>query len=218
MTVSSAIAVATLNWTGVETQFTPGFQALETGDVSVIFAATARLPAPTQTLTLNTNFSVTLDGAGNVTVGVIAFPAPPGTITISRNSTPLQADAFQDGVPWSATVIEEALDLSTLRDQELRRDLTAAQASIAAETARAETAEAALWAAVGPALAQLSASLLTSLQAQIGDLPTALPALAGVFWNNGQVVCVTPGGTLPTTKPGTPGILWDNGGVVCISS
>jgi len=121
MTVSSTIAVATLNWTGVETTFTPGFQAQEAGDVSVVFTAPS---GATTALTLNVGFSIALDGAGNVTVTPIALPAAPGTLTFTRNSSYLQPDHFQDGVPWSAEVIEQALDLGALRDQELRRDIS----------------------------------------------------------------------------------------------
>ena len=148
MTVFSAIATATLNWTGVETSFSPGFQAQNPGDVSVVFTSTAVPPSATITLTYNTQYSVTLDSYDNVTVTPISLPAAPGTLTISRNSTPLQADFFQDGVPWSAAVIMGALDLDALRDQELRRDVNTAIAMTIAETARAEAAEAALAASI----------------------------------------------------------------------
>ena len=164
MTVSSAIATATLNWTGVETSFSPGFQAQNPGDVSVVYNSTAG-GATNLTLTQNTQYSVALDGYDNVTVTPISLPAAPATLTFSRNSTALQADFFQDGVPWSAAVIMAALDLCALRDQELRRDLTAGAAGWAAETARALAAEAALQTQLTTAQTQI-----TILQNEIAGL------------------------------------------------
>ncbi len=219
MTVSSAIATATLNWTGVETSFTPGFQAQNPGDVSVVFTSTAVPPLPTQTLTYNTHYGVSLDVSGNVTVTPISLPLAPGTLTIARNSTPLQQSFFQDGIPWSAAVIMAALDLCALRDQELRRDVGILPTSLAAEILRAEAAEASLWAAITPMLALITTALQSWLTGSITPLPTTPPAAAGAFWNDGGVLCVTPGGPnpLPTTLPTTVGLWWNNGGVVCIS-
>ena len=222
MTVSSAIASVTFNWTGAETQFSPGFQAESTGDISITWVNAA---GASGTLTLNTHFSAALDGYNMVTIGVIAFPPAPATVTIARNSTPLQIDHFQDGVPWSASIIEAALDLLTLRDQEQRRDIAALQTSVstltaalAAETARAIAAEQALASSVS---ALGTPAISAMLGVNLSTLATALPASAGTYWNNGGVLCVTPGGTnpLPTVQPapiaGQPQ-LWNNGGVVCI--
>jgi hypothetical protein len=178
MTVSSAIAKATSNWTGVEATFTPGFQALNAGDVSVSWA---NLAGASGTLTLNTHFTVSLDAANYATVNVIAFPAAPATITIARNSSPLQIDGFQDGVPWSAAVIETSLDRLTLRDQELQRDLAALGAALAAAQAR---------------LDQIND--LSGLQTMQIGLSTSEPSTPGTLWSNNGVVCITPGASATT--------------------
>ena len=221
MTVSSAIASASFNWTGVETVFSPGFQALGTADVGVSWSS----PLGGGVLVNGANFSVSLDGANNVSINVLTgWPAPPATIVITRNSTPLQIDAFQDGVPWSATVVEQALDLCALREQELQRDVNAAMAlatldstSINNEIARAEAAEQNL----ADSIAVLAAPGVSALLgvADPSLLPIVLPLTAGTYWSDGGVLCVTPGGSnpLPIIQPALPGYFWSNGGVVCVS-
>ncbi len=168
MTVSTAIATATLAWTGVETTFNPGFQAQNVGDVSVIFIAPGGGQTP---LTLGTHYGLTLDGAGNVTITPIALPTAPGNLLIQRNSSQLQADVFQDGVPYSAEVVQQAIDASALRDQEIRRDLAAAIVSVLAVATPAQ-------------FQALYATWLASL-------PTNPPAAHGTFWNNGGVAVLS---------------------------
>ena len=118
----STIATATLGWTGVETSWNPGFQAQNTTDVSIVYTSAAGVVV---TLVLGTHFTAILDAYDNYTAypAAGAMPAPSGTVVLARNSTLQQAASFQDGVPMSAGVIGAALDLLTLRDQELRRDI-----------------------------------------------------------------------------------------------
>lgn len=166
MTIVSTIATATLGWTGVETVWTPGFQAQNTTDVALVYTVTGGAPV---TLRLGTHYTAALDGAGNFTAypAAGAMPAPSGTVLFTRSSSLAQATTFQDGVPPSASSLGAALDLCALRDQELRRDINAAFSTVAA-------------AAVSAAAA-----------AYFAALPTVLPASHGVLWNNGGVVCVS---------------------------
>jgi hypothetical protein len=163
MTVSTSNATASLSWTGVETSFNPGFRAFARTDVSVTFINALLVSTP---LTLDTHFSVTLDGSGNVTVTPIALPAAPGTLVINRNSTYLQATNYPDGVSIPSSSHQNAADIAAMRDQEMRRDIDAARAILNQIVA----GDFATW---------------------ISILPTTLPATPGKIWVNGGVLCVS---------------------------
>jgi hypothetical protein len=173
MTVASSTATATLNWTGVETGFSPGFQAMQASDVTVTYV----VGAIQLQLVAGTHYSIALDGSGFVQIAPLALPPPPAApatsqLVIARNTSPLQAVSFADGVPPSAEALEQVADAGAMRDQELRRDVngfaTAAFAAIVA-----------------------SGGFQTLYADWLASLPTAAPASHGVFWNDAGVAVLS---------------------------
>lgn len=121
ITVPSEACVAELAWTGVETTFSPGFKALLTGHVSIVYRNALDVEYP---LTQGVHYSVSIDSAGSVTVTPIALPVPPGTLIVGRNTPALQATDFENLVGFAPKVHTDLHSAAAMRDAEIRRDIT----------------------------------------------------------------------------------------------
>ena len=121
MTISSTIATATLRWTGVETGFSPGMQAMSVTDMALVYTVDGGSPL---TLVLNTHYTAALDGNRFFTAAPLAMPAASGNLVFVRSSTYLQTLSLLDGVQPGMQALMDAFDLETLRAQEIRRDIS----------------------------------------------------------------------------------------------
>lgn len=171
-------------------------------------------------LTLGVDYTVTINGVVSANVNLLVAQPRPNLIRLIGQRTPSRlTSVVNDGVIVSQAV-ESEFDCIEATMQELRRDANANAAALAAETARALAAEAALQNAVSSLQAIATQALAFWLTGNNGlSLPTVEPSTPGTFWNNGQALCVTPGGAnaLPTVEPTGHGIWWSNGGFVCIT-
>lgn len=212
MTVSSGISSATLNWTGAETSWNPGFQAEAVTDVSAVFTEPS---GPSTTLNLGVQFAASLDAYGDYSATPLAMPAPPGTVTFTRNSSFLQAVIFQDGVPTPASSHQFVADSAVLRDQEIVRRQSADEALIATLQSQIVSLQTAL-ALASAAAATENASLqsqITNLQAALGGLLTYAGGSGGSF----STALLAMFASLPTSLPASSGTLWNDGGLLAIS-
>lgn len=111
MTVATEASYHQLQWTGVETSFTPGFSAEAVADVQVSYLDINQLPVA---LTRGVHFSVSLGADGAVTVTPIAFPSAsagsPVTIIIQRNTTAVQGVDFENLNSYDPSVYETLFD------------------------------------------------------------------------------------------------------------
>lgn len=147
MTVSTTIAQASFDWTGVETSFACGFPAAQLDDVDVVSVDGDGVETP---LTRDVHYSATLAPSTKlVTLAPIALPAAPKTIIARRNSELLQSVVFEEGYAIPQSSHQSLHDSHVLRDQELRRDIEKLRTTVGAEYA--DDANAAAVAAQGAA-------------------------------------------------------------------
>ncbi|WP_407155168.1 hypothetical protein [Bradyrhizobium sp. STM 3557] len=182
MTVSSeACGPTNLRWTGVETSFTPGWQAQDVAAVEVYYLADA--PGSAEVLlTLGIHYAAALAaGTGFVTATPVALPPAPGTLTFLRKTPALQETDFQNLRSFDAATHTRLHDAAAMRDAEQRRDILSAfgadptQAMIAAASAiLAEAINAVLGAP--PTKIDITKS---PYQVQFGDLYLAVDTSGG---------------------------------------
>lgn len=211
MTVATTISEATFVYTGAETTFPTGFRALSAAHV----LASLTTPAgETIALAPGVNYSVAIDGAtGLATATRISFPAAAGTLRLWRVSDYVQDRVFTGGEGVPAKTHEDLHDAHVLRLQEVLRDIARVAAggfnfdAAGPLAARATYNNAALnfvYLQTDDALGR--PLLFVKLSAASGDWSSAL-----------QPSFLTPAALLPTTLPAQAGIYWNNGGVLCIS-
>lgn len=111
---------ADLAWTGEETIFAAGFQALSVAHVSAVFVA----PSGAKT-TLEDGVHLTLarDQTGFISAVPIALPAAPGAIRFRRETPTAQDVNFVNLGSYSAEVHERLADAAAMRAAELARDI-----------------------------------------------------------------------------------------------
>jgi len=121
MTVNSETAFASFAWTGVETNFTPGWIA-EQADHVKVYSRDDLTMVPIL-LTRDVHYGVNFGTDLSVQVTPIALPAPPKTILILRDTPALQPTNFQNLSGYDAATHQNRLDECALRDGELKYGL-----------------------------------------------------------------------------------------------
>lgn len=125
MTVATETAYAERQYTGIETTFSPGFSALDPGDVLAGYFDP--VTGVSVELTAGVHFSAAIDpSSGAVTVTRIAFPsasvAAPVTIWIARETPAVQGVDFSNLSQYDPSVHEEIADAGAMRDAEIRSE------------------------------------------------------------------------------------------------
>jgi hypothetical protein len=116
MTVSLGTSYAERAWSGVETSFDPGMQALDGSHVSIRYLNGA---GAISALTRNVHFSATIGAGGAVSIAPIALPPAPGTLLITRRTPSTVSVQFNDLEDFPASEHQLLADAAALRDQEL---------------------------------------------------------------------------------------------------
>jgi hypothetical protein len=220
MTVASETCGPTkLRWTGVETSFSPGWQALTEDAVEVFYLADL-IGSVNLQLAVGINYSVDLaDGSSLVTVTPLAMPAAPGTVTLLRQTPAVQATDFSNLAKFAPAIHTALHDAAALRDAEIRRDLGAVSGSpddmvdIFNQTVSARTA-----AQAASASAVTSAAALGNQARQYDTVPQATaattPASVAVLVTHGLTAAGAGGrqAYIQGTSVG-PGAFQDAGGI-----
>lgn len=127
-TVSTEACTGSLNWTGVEASFVPGFPALDPSHLVVTYQPNVGVLV---TLTAGVHYSAAIDGAGAVTVTPIAMPAAPGIVTIDRKTPAIQATNFINLGSFSPDIHTQLHDAAAMRSAEIRRDFARSYPALA---------------------------------------------------------------------------------------
>lgn len=158
------------------------------------------------------------DVDGETTRATAAETAETTRATAAEAAETTRATAAEAAETARALLAESGLQASVVTESARARAAeTALSGQIVVEKGRALGVEASL---AGGISALATPPIATALGiANLLVLPTSLPPTPGAFWLNGNVLCVTPGGSspLPTIEPSTSGLFWSNGGAVCIS-
>lgn len=194
-TVGTEACTASLNWSGVEASFVPGFPALDPTHIAVTYAPNVGVPVA---LTAGVHYSAAIDGAGAVTVTPIAMPAAPGIVIIDRKTPAVQTTNFINLGSFSPDIHTQLHDAAAMRSAESRRDLARA-----------------LLATVGPAsgitVTPAGNISSTNVQGALAELDTekaAIASLANVALSGAGVDMVTNGvAWTPVLTFATPGNL-----------
>lgn len=145
MTVSAGPTYAELSWTGVETSFNPGIQALSAAHMLLSYRTAGGVVS---TLTAGVHLAVARDPVTRaITATPVALPAAPGTVIFERVTPAVQATSFADLAKYSATVHELLHDAAAMRSAEANHYL----ATLAALQALVNAADAAAPAAIAAA-------------------------------------------------------------------
>lgn len=121
MTVATELCHAERAWTGVETLFAPGIEAL---DVAHILLAYRAANGVVTELTRGLHIAVTRDViTGVITASPLAMPPAPGTVIFDRFTPAQQATNFANLDGYDAGVHTRLHDAAALRDAELRQKL-----------------------------------------------------------------------------------------------
>lgn len=120
MTVNTELCYIELNWTGVETSYTPGFQA---ADTSTVYCSWRDAAGNVGVLLAGTNYSVALDGSKFIAITPLVFPAAPKTIVIQRLTPGLVGADFSDNIVFPALVHQDLHDRAAMRDDEIKAAL-----------------------------------------------------------------------------------------------
>lgn len=112
-----------LAWTGVETVFPCGFQALDSTHVFGEYRANATQVVTA--ITINVDFTVFRDPAGMVTAFPIKphLPAGPGALRFFRQTPALKSVDFINLGSYAPEIHDFYYSADVLRDSELRRDI-----------------------------------------------------------------------------------------------
>lgn len=195
---------ARLEWSGVETDFNPSFNAVEKAHVVVKFEDADGVIG--SALTLDTHYSLALGANNAVTLTPLSLPPAPGYLRIERVTPAVMQTQFSDLSGFSADIHTKYHTMAAMRAAENRRRVALVETAVTLlESLGVDMQEALAAAQLAASNAQTALDGVTTLISQSTIMYFAFGAPDFAFGKDGDVYVNTGASTWPIYGPKAAG-------------